>query len=70
KNLCFIRLHRLLFKPLVGSFVMAVVVYYLRPINLFIIVGVAVWVYFATLLALKTFTKQDVSVIKSIIGRT
>jgi hypothetical protein len=49
---------------------MAVVVYYLRPINLFIIVGVAVWVYFATLLALRTFTKQDVSVIKSIIGRT
>jgi len=70
KNLCFIRLHRLLLKPLLGSFVMAVVVYYLRPINLFIIVGVAVWVYFATLLALRTFTKQDVSVIKSIIGRT
>jgi O-antigen/teichoic acid export membrane protein len=70
KNLYFIRLHRLLLKPLLGSFVMAVVVYYLRPINLFIIVGVAVWVYFATLLALRTFTKQDVSVIKSIIGRT
>jgi len=70
KNLCFIRLHRLLPKPLVGSLVMAVVVYYLRPINLFVIVGVAVWVYFATLIALRTFTRQDVNVIKSIIGRT
>jgi O-antigen/teichoic acid export membrane protein len=70
KNLCFIRLHRLLLKPLVGSLVMAVVVYYLRPINLFVIVGVAVWVYFATLIALRTFTRQDVNVIKSIIGRT
>jgi hypothetical protein len=49
---------------------MAVVVYYLRPINLFVIVGVAVWVYFATLIALRTFTRQDVNVIKSIIGRT
>jgi hypothetical protein len=63
-------LPQLLSKPLAGSFIMAVVVYYLRPINLFIIVGVAVWVYFATLIALKTFTQQDVSVIKSIIGRT
>jgi hypothetical protein len=49
---------------------MAVVVYYLRPINLFVIVGVAIWVYFATLIALRTFTRQDVNVIKSIIGRT
>ena len=57
-------------KPFIGSFVMAVVVYYLRPINIFIIFGVAVWVYFATLIALRTFTKQDVDVIKSIIGRT
>jgi hypothetical protein len=48
---------------------MAVVVYYLRPINIFIIFGVAVWVYFASLIALRTFTKQDVDVIKSIIGR-
>jgi O-antigen/teichoic acid export membrane protein len=70
KNLYLIELPRLLSKPLVGSFVMAVVVYYLRPINLFIIIGVAVWVYFATLIALRTFTQQDVSVIKSIIGRT
>jgi O-antigen/teichoic acid export membrane protein len=70
RNLCFIQLHRLLLKPLVGSLVMAVVVYYLRPINLFVIVGVAVWVYFATLIALRTFTRQDVNVIKSIIGRT
>jgi len=29
-----------------------------------------VWVYFATLIALKTFTKQDIDVIKSIIGRS
>jgi len=70
KNLCLIGLPRLLVKPLVGSFIMAVVVYYLRPINLFIIIGVAVWVYFATLIALRTFTTQDVSVIKSIVGRT
>jgi O-antigen/teichoic acid export membrane protein len=70
KNLCFIQVQRVILKPLIGSFVMAVVVYYLRPINIFIIFGVAVWVYFATLIALRTFTKQDVDVIKSIIGRT
>ncbi len=70
KNLCFIQVQRLVLKPLIGSFVLAVVVYYLRPINIFIIVGVAVWVYFATLIALRTFTKQDVNVIKSILGRT
>jgi O-antigen/teichoic acid export membrane protein len=70
KNLCFIQVQRVILKPLIGSFVMAVVVYYLRPINIFIIFGVAVWVYFATLIALRTFTKQDVDVIRSIIGRT
>jgi len=70
KNLCFVQVQRVVLKPLIGSFVMAVVVYYLRPINIFIIFGVAVWVYFATLIALRTFTKQDVDVIKSIIGRT
>jgi O-antigen/teichoic acid export membrane protein len=69
KNLCFVQVQRVVLKPLIGSFVMAVVVYYLRPINIFIIFGVAVWVYFASLIALRTFTKQDVDVIKSIIGR-
>jgi hypothetical protein len=29
-----------------------------------------VWIYFASLIAMKTFTRQDVSVIKGIIGRT
>jgi O-antigen/teichoic acid export membrane protein len=70
KNLCFIRVHRIIIKPLVASLVMAVIVYYLRPINIFIIVGVAVWVYFATLIALRAFTKEDVNVINSILGRT
>ncbi len=70
RNLCFLHVQRIVLKPLVGSLVMAVVVYYLRPINLFIIVGVAVWVYFASLIAMKTFTQQDVNVIKGIMGRT
>jgi O-antigen/teichoic acid export membrane protein len=70
KSLCFIRVQRVVLKPLVASFVMAAVAYYLRPINIFIIFGVVVWVYFATLIALKTFTKQDIDVIKSIIGRS
>jgi O-antigen/teichoic acid export membrane protein len=69
KNLCLIQVQRVVLKPLIGSFVMAVVVYYLRPINIFIIFGVAVWVYVATLVALRTFTKQDIDVIKSIVGR-
>jgi len=70
KSLCFIRVHRLVFKPLIASLVMAVIAYYLRPINIFIIVGVAVWVYFATLIALRAFTKEDVDIINSILGRT
>lgn len=70
KNLCFIRVQRVILKPVVASFVMAVVAHYLRPINIFIIFGVSVWVYFATLIALRTFTKQDIDVIKSIFGRT
>lgn len=70
RNLCFLHVQHIVLKPLIGSFVMAVVVYYLRPINLFIIVGVAVWVYFASLIAMKTFTQQDVNVIKGIMGRT
>ena len=70
KSLCFIQVQRVVLKPLVASFVMAAVAYYLRPINIFIIFGVVVWVYFATLIALKTFTKQDIDVIKSIIGRS
>jgi len=37
---------------------MAIVVYYLRPINLFIIFGIAVWMYFVTFIVLSTFTKR------------
>ncbi len=37
---------------------MAIVVYYLRLINLFIIFGIAVWVYFVTFIVLRTFTKR------------
>ncbi|MGZ4921333.1 MAG: flippase [Halobacteriota archaeon] len=70
RYLCLLRVQRIVPKPLVGSLVMTVVVYYLRPINIFIIFGVAVWVYFASLIAMKTFTQQDVSVIKGIMGRT
>jgi O-antigen/teichoic acid export membrane protein len=70
KRLCFIRVQRVVLKPLVASFIMAVIAYYLRPINIFIIVGIAVWVYFATLIALRAFTKEDVDVINSILGRT
>jgi O-antigen/teichoic acid export membrane protein len=70
KHLCALRVQRILLKPLAGSLVMTLVVYYLRPINIFVIFGVAVWVYFASLIALKTFTQQDVNVIKGIMGRT
>jgi O-antigen/teichoic acid export membrane protein len=70
RSLCSVRVQRVILKPLVASFVMAVVAYYLRPINIFIIFGVSVWVYFATLIALRAFTKQDIDVINSILGRT
>ncbi|MGZ4932196.1 MAG: flippase [Halobacteriota archaeon] len=70
RYLCLLRVQRIVLKPLIGSLVMTVVVYYLRPINIFIIFAVAVWVYFASLIAMKTFTQQDVNVIKGIMGRT
>ena len=70
KHLCALHVQRILLKPLAGSLVMTLVVYYLRPINIFVIFGVAVWVYFASLIALRTFTQQDVNVIKGIMGRT
>ncbi|MGA3200522.1 MAG: hypothetical protein ABSD89_14130 [Halobacteriota archaeon] len=34
------------------------IVYYLRPINLFIIFGIAVWMYLVTFIVLRTFTKR------------
>ena len=60
---------KILYKPLIASLVMGLVIILLHA-NVFIVIIIATIVYFGVLYLLKTFTEDDISLIKRIVGRT
>ncbi|MGB7968174.1 MAG: flippase [Methanobacterium sp.] len=60
---------KLVYKPFIASLVMALAIILLHT-NLFIVIILATIIYFAALYFLKTFTEDDISLIKRVIGRT
>jgi O-antigen/teichoic acid export membrane protein len=60
---------KILYKPIIASLVMALAILVLHS-NLFVVIIIATIVYFATLYLLKTFSEDDISLIKKIVGRT
>lgn len=74
KNLCKIKLRKILVKPIVASFFMAFFIIliktyvYVGGINLFVVIILATLIYFAVLILLKSFSDSDKKIFKDILG--
>jgi hypothetical protein len=56
-------------KPLVASLMMGGVVFYFKDANLFLVIILAVFVYFVMLVLLRTFTPEDKNIFKQVVKR-
>jgi O-antigen/teichoic acid export membrane protein len=68
KHLQTILVHKVAVKPVIAALVMGVFVYYFMNFNVLIVLLLAAVVYMVMLLALKTFSKEEVEMIKGIIS--
>ncbi len=64
-----IQAHELIIKPVIASGVMASFLIFLGDISLILLVPVATVVYFAVLILLKAFSKDDLNLLKQVVGR-
>ena len=62
-------IHKIFIKPVISSLIMAAFVCYFIDTNIFSLVLSATLVYFVALLALKTFTEEDIYIAKTIISK-
>jgi O-antigen/teichoic acid export membrane protein len=60
---------KILYKPIIASLVMALAIILLHA-NVFMVIIIATLIYFGVLYLLKTFTEDDISLIKRVIGIT
>ncbi len=65
----FLPLHRIIIKPLIAAGLMGAFVYIFHNQNIFLVIMVAIAIYFAIMFAIKGFTKDDISLMKSILRR-
>lgn len=56
-------------KPFIASMIMGVVLFYLKDLNLSLIIIIAILIYFIVLILLKTFKNDDRLLFKQLIGR-
>jgi len=52
-----------------SNIIMIIVIYYLRDLNLFVVIIVSAIIYFASLYVTRTLDEQDISIIKSFLNR-
>ena len=64
-----LELHKHFIKPLVASLMMGGFVFYFKDANLFLLILLAVLVYFVMLLLLRTFTQEDKNIFKEVVKR-
>ena len=64
-----INILKILYKPLIASLIMGLAIILLHT-NMFIVIILATIIYFVSLYLLKTFSEDDISLIKKIVGRT
>jgi len=62
-------LHRHFIKPLVASLIMGLIIFYFSRLNLVLLIIFGSTIYLTVLILLKTFTKEDKRLFRSIIGR-
>lgn len=69
KHLQALPIHKIIIKPVIGGLVMGVFVYYFIDVNIFLLVPLAAVIYLVALLSLKTFTEEDINLMKKILSR-
>jgi len=69
KHLQAIPVHKKVVKPAISVLVMSGSIYYLAGLNLFLLVPFAAGVYFMTLSVLRTFSDEDLAIVKSVAKR-
>ena len=70
KHSLILPVHKILVKPAIGGLIMGAFIYYLINVNMFLTVPLAGVVYLAALLTLKTFTKEDWDLVRTMMRRT
>ena len=69
KYLHVLPVHEIVIKPAISGLIMGTFVYYFVDVNMFLLVPLAAVVYLIALLALKTFTEEDIDLVKKILSR-
>lgn len=62
-------LHKILIKPLIGCLVMGSFIFYLREINIILLIVLAIIIYFLIIHLLKTFDSDDKKIFEEIISK-
>ena len=68
KTLQVLPIHKILIKPAISAVIMAGFVYYFINLNIILLVPSAAAVYLMALLALRTFSREDMDLVKRVIG--
>jgi O-antigen/teichoic acid export membrane protein len=69
KRITDFRFFSLIWKPVLAALTMGLVIWQIRSMNLFIVVAVGALVYALVLLGLRFFKREDISFIKTLIGK-
>jgi O-antigen/teichoic acid export membrane protein len=62
-------LHRIIIKPIIACSLMGVFVFMFHQINIAVLIPIAIVMYFSILFIIKGFSKDDISLIKSVIKK-
>jgi O-antigen/teichoic acid export membrane protein len=65
----FLPLHKIVIKPIIAGAAMAAFVYYFHPLNIFIVIMVAIVIYFSIMFAIRGISKDDISLMKSALKK-
>jgi len=69
KHLQMLPIHKIVIKPVIGGLIMGTFVFYFIDLNILLIISLAGVVYLIALLALKTFSEEDINTARKIISR-
>jgi O-antigen/teichoic acid export membrane protein len=64
-----IKLNKILLKPFLASLIIGILIFYLRDINLFLSIVLAIFVYLGLLILFNTFSTEDRVLLKGILKR-
>ena len=65
----YLPLHKIVIKPIIACGLMGAFVYVFHDINIFVVIMVAIALYFAIMFVIKGFTKDDISLMKSVLKK-